>query len=111
MNCVGCDSPCYGSDNAGVKFTSVCSIEGQQLGQDQSLIIPVWVSSSEAPSECVLTYALIDSQSNATFITEQLRNSLKVSGIESHLRLSTMHKEDELVECKKIQGLSVSDLK
>ena len=46
-------------------------VEGQESGQDQSLIIPVWVSSSENPENKQLTYALIDCQSNATFVTEK----------------------------------------
>ena len=100
-----------GEDNVATKCTSICTIEGQQVGQDQSLIVPVWVSSSENDQEDVLTYALIDSQSNATFITERLRKSLKVDGVESHLRLSTMHKEDELIQYKKVQGLVATDLK
>ena len=105
---------CTGASNAEIihpdegdataKCTSVCSIEGQQLGHDQSLIVPVWVSSSN-DDQCVLTYALIDCQSNASFITDQLRETLKVDGVESHLRLSTMHKEDELIQCKKVQCL------
>ena len=98
-------------DDATVKCTSICSIEGQQSGQDQSLIIPVWVSSSERPQNDVLTYAVIDSQSNATFVTEKLKRALEVDSVASHLRLSTMHQEDEIVECKKVQGLVVTDLK
>ena len=93
-----------------MKCTSVCSVEGQQSGQDQSLIIPVWVSSSKNPQNDVLTYALIDSQSNATFITEKLEQSLEVDSVTSHLRLTTMHQENEIVECKKVQGLVVTDL-
>ena len=60
------------SEDAAVKFTSICSSEGQQSGQDQSLIIPVLVSSSKNSQNDVLTHALIDSQSDATFITEKL---------------------------------------
>ncbi|KAL9985899.1 hypothetical protein ACROYT_G008353 [Oculina patagonica] len=56
---------CSESD-ATANCTNICSIKGQQFGQDQSLIIPVWVSSGERPQNDVLTYALIDSQSNAT---------------------------------------------
>ena len=55
---------------ASAKCTRVCGVEGQEFGQDQSLIIPVWVSSSENPENKQLTYALIDCQSNATFVTE-----------------------------------------
>ena len=87
------------------------STKGQQSGQDQSLIIPVWASSSKNPQNDVLTYALIDSQSNATFITEKLEQTLEVDSVTSHLRLPTMHQENEIVECKKVQGLVVTDLK
>lgn len=105
------ENPHTSEDHVTVKCTGICSVAGQQDGQDQSLIVPVWVSSSAKPEETVLTYALIDSQSNATFITEQLRKSLTVAGVESHLQLSTMHKEDELIQCEKVQGLTVADLK
>lgn len=105
------ENPHTSEDHVTVKCTGICSVTGQQDGQDQSLIVPVWVSSSAKPEETVLTYALIDSQSNATFITEQLRKSLTVAGVESHLQLSTMHKEDELIQCEKVQGLTVADLK
>ena len=37
------------SEPASAKCTRVCGVEGQESGQDQSLIIPVWVSSSENP--------------------------------------------------------------
>ena len=50
------------SEPASVKFTRVRGVEGQESGQDQSLIIPVWVSSSENPENKQLTYALIDCQ-------------------------------------------------
>ena len=66
---------------------------------------------SERPQNDVLTYALIDSQSNATFVTEKLKRALEVDDVASHLRLSTMHQEDEIVECKNVQGLVVTDLK
>lgn len=99
------------TDNAAANCIGVCSIEGQQLGEDQSLIIPVWVSSSNHPQNESLTYALIDCQSNATFITEKLRQTLNVDSVDSHLLLSTMHKENEIVECKNVKGLIATDLK
>ena len=37
------------SEPASAKCTRVCGVEGQESGQDQSLIISVWVSSSENP--------------------------------------------------------------
>ena len=73
------------SEPASAKCTRVCGVEGQESGQDQSLIIPVWVSSSENPENKQLTYALIDCQSNATFVTEKLRQELGIEGVKSHL--------------------------
>ena len=40
-----------------------------------------------------------------------MTDQLKVDVVESHLRLSTIHKEDELIQCKKVQCLVVTDLK
>ena len=108
-NAISAENP-QCSEDAAVRCTSICSIEWQQSGQDQSLIIPVWVSSSENPRNDALTYALIDSQSNATFITEKLRQTLEIDGVATHLRLSTMHQENEVIDCKKVQGLVVADL-
>ena len=48
-NAVNAENSQCSEDYATVKCTSICSIEGQQSGQDQSLIIPVWVSSSVRP--------------------------------------------------------------
>ena len=59
----------------------MCGVEGQESGQDQSLIIKVWVSSSENPESKHLTHALLDCQSNATFITETLKEELEIEGV------------------------------
>ena len=90
----------------------MCGVDGQESGQDQSLIIPVWVSSSENPeNKQIMTYALIDCQSNATFVTEKLREELGIEGVKSHLLLSTLHEENEVVESHKVKGLIVMDMK
>ena len=68
------------------------------------------VLSSKNPQNDVMTYALIDSQSNASFITEKLEQTLEVESVTSYLRLSTMHQDNE-VEGKKVQGRVVTDLK
>ena len=99
------------SEPASAKCTRVCGTKGQETGQDQSLIIPVWMSTSETHENEQLTYALIDCQSNATFITEKLRQDLGLDGVESNLLLSTMHEKDEVVECRKVKGLNVMDMK
>ena len=88
----------------------MCGVEGQESGQDQSLIIPVWVFSSRNPENKQLTYALIDCQSNATFVTEKLRQELGIEGVKRHLLLSTLHKENEVIESHKVKGLTVMDM-
>ena len=98
-------------DPASTKCTIVCGVRGQDSGQDQSLIVPVWVSSYKNPGKEELTYVLIDCQSNATFITERLSQTLGVQGVESHLMLSTVHDEDGVVDCCKIKGLNVMNVK
>ena len=40
-----------------------------------------------------------------------MSQALGVQGVESHLLLSTMHEEDEVVDCCKIKGLNVTDVK
>ena len=56
-------------------------------------------------------YALLDSQLNATFTTENLREELKVNGVESNLLLSTVQEENKVVKCRKLKGLKITDLK
>ena len=99
------------SEPACARCTRICGIEGQESGQDQSLIIPVWVSSSEDPENKRMTYALLDCQSNAMFVTEKLRQELGLEGVKSHLLLSTLHEQNEVVESRKVKGLTVMDLK
>ena len=99
------------SEPASAKCTRVYGVEGQESGQDQSLIIPVRVSSSENPENKQLTYALIDCQSNATFVTEKLRQELRIEGVKSHLLLSTVHEENKMIESHKVKGFTVMDTK
>ena len=98
------------SEPASAKCRRVCGVEGQESGQDQNLIIPVWVSSSENLENKRLTYALLDCQSNATFITEKLREELGIEGAKSHLLLSTLHEENEVIESHKVKGLTVTNM-
>lgn len=50
-----------------------------------SMIVPVWISSEERPSE-ILTYAILDSQSDSTFIAESL--ATRISNKLTPVRLS-----------------------
>ena len=72
-----------------------------------SLILPVYVSHEDCPGKERLVYALLDSQSDTTFILEDTSRILGLSGVEVDLMLSTMHAENKLVKSQKFKGLSV----
>ena len=93
------------------KCTIVCGVRGQEFSQDQSLIVLVLVSSYEKAEKKKLWYALNDCQSNATFISERMSRALGVQGVESQLLLSTMYEGGEVVDCCKIMGLNVMEVK
>jgi hypothetical protein len=74
-----------------------------------SMIIPVWINHSDNPETKILVYALLDDQSNTTFVTQEALKSLNVSGPETQLSLSTMHADNEVIASNKMKGLAVSD--
>ena len=57
-----------------------------------SMIVPVYVSGSSA-SQKVLVYALLDTQSDATFITEEVSRQLDLSSTKEMVTISTMNGE------------------
>ena len=80
--------------------------ERKNVGKS-SMVVPVWVSHQEKPDKEILVYALLDTQSDATFILEETCDELQVQGQETKLRLSTMLAEDMLIESRKVNGLMI----
>ncbi len=72
-----------------------------------SMIVPVYVSHQEAPQHEVLVYALLDTQSDSSFILNETAHSLNVKGQPVDLKLSTMLAENALIKSEKIAGLQV----
>ena len=72
-----------------------------------SLVLPVWVSHQDDPDREVLTYALLDTQSDTTFVLNKTCESLGVTGTESKLLLSTMSVKNQLIDTKHVNGLLV----
>lgn len=72
-----------------------------------SMIVPVWLSHKDKPSQEILVYALLDTQSDTTFILDSTRRKLKIGGQDVNLLLSTMSCQDELIASKRINGLRV----
>ena len=87
---------------------AVCSrvskIENESMS---SMIVPVWVSSKKHPTEEHLVYALLDTQSDTTFILEETADMLDAHPEVAKLRLSTMSVRDSTIQCKKLKDLQV----
>ena len=69
------------------------------------LIVPVWIHHRKNSSNKLLTYALLDEQSDACFVKEDLQR-LDASGPEVNLKLSTVLAE-KVITNQRIKGLVV----
>ena len=72
-----------------------------------TMIVPVYISHIDNPENEKLIYALLDTQSDTSFVLEDTCNSLELSGTSVKLLLSTMHAENRLVDSRKVKGLVV----
>ena len=71
-----------------------------------TMIVPVYVSTKQQPTHEVLTYAMIDIQSDTLFITDSIAENLKAKFDDVNLSIMTMCSTID-VACKKYQGLQV----
>ncbi|GAA6067472.1 uncharacterized protein LOC108180199 [Tachysurus ichikawai] len=67
-----------------------------------SSIVPVFISTVEEPQREVLTYALLDTQSDSSFILEDLLDDLNTITQPVQLRLSTMTAVDTITASKRV---------
>ncbi|XP_036007140.1 uncharacterized protein LOC110368025 [Fundulus heteroclitus] len=72
-----------------------------------SSILPVWVSSKNDPDREVLVYALLDSQSDTSFILDEVAQGLDTNKSKVNLRLSTMSTKSTVIPCDKLVNLQV----
>jgi hypothetical protein len=103
-------NPSTGAANSTVRCTKTCFMNSGHQCRISSMIVPVWINHANNPQNKKLVYALLDDQSDTTFISKEVSNSLQVNGPKMQLTLSTMHGENELVRSEKIKGLEVSDI-
>ncbi|GAA6067476.1 uncharacterized protein LOC103911210 [Tachysurus ichikawai] len=75
-----------------------------------SSIVPVFISTVEEPQREVLTYALLDTQSDSSFILEDLLDDLNTITQPVQLRLSTMTAVDTITASKRVRGLQIRGL-
>ena len=69
-----------------------------------SLFIPVWICHKDIPSKKVMTYAVLDDQSDTWFITDGVCKELGINGPETVIELGTMHTVQN-IKTQKISGL------
>ncbi|XP_030611515.1 uncharacterized protein LOC115798709 isoform X1 [Archocentrus centrarchus] len=82
-------------------------VQHDNTSTQTSTIIPVWVSAVKEPNKETLVYALLDTQSDTTFILEETARSLKAKGEQVKLKLSTMASKTTVVSCQRLSGLQV----
>ena len=76
-----------------------------------TMIVPVVVSHEDRPDHGITVYAMLDTQSDTTFISESASMSLGLLGTPVKLRLSTMSATDELIDSSKVAGLRIHGIR
>ena len=96
-------------DNKGDK-TQVSNkiVKRYSTGDITSMIVPVRLACPEN-NRSVIVYAVLDDQSDASFIQDSILHELNANGNESVINIATMLGEEK-VKCKKVHGLTVEGL-
>ena len=72
-----------------------------------SMTVPIYVSSKADPTKKILTYALLDSQSDTSFLLDSVAKELKVESTETSLKLTTMSGHSESIPSHVIYNLQI----
>ncbi|XP_061793005.1 uncharacterized protein [Nerophis lumbriciformis] len=72
-----------------------------------STIVPVWLSTKSNPEKELLLYALLDSQSDTTFVLQEKADVLDTDKKDVQLKLSTLSSKDTVVSSQKLTDLQV----
>lgn len=72
-----------------------------------SMVIPMWVSSKNNPTTEKLVNALLDSQSDTTFIDQEVSDGLDADKLRVKLKLTTMSGKDTVITSESVSGLRV----
>lgn len=87
--------------------TSVSFLSNSRAHNKNSMVLPVYLSHHDNPEYERLVYAMLDTQSDTTFILEDTCKSLGLSGTAVTLNLSIMLAENKTVNSTKLKGLMV----
>ncbi len=86
--------------------TSLCSV-AVNSGNHTSMIVPVWLSCATNDSPEILAYALLDTQSSNTFISQDVCDKLQANTEPVKLKLSTMTDRASIENCHRAVRLRV----
>ena len=75
--------------------------------EKSSMVVPVWLTHSSAPNRSRLVYALLDSQSDSSFILDQTLDSFSVNSVNVNLTVSTMVGSNQPVSSRKTSGFQI----
>ncbi|XP_033111015.1 uncharacterized protein LOC117112068 [Anneissia japonica] len=92
-------------DTADSKCTTICG--SSTRCNDNSMIVPVWMTSSSDPNTEMLVYCILDPQSNTSFISDDAAANLNLKGQATKMKLSTMHGATE-IDCKRFVDLRIA---
>ncbi|XP_048048490.1 uncharacterized protein LOC125269604 isoform X1 [Megalobrama amblycephala] len=83
------------------------SVAGEGQTTNTSMILPVWISTKQNPDCERLVYALLDSQSDTTFVDQGVSHALQAQSSPVRLKLTTMLGKDSIVQSERVSGLQV----
>jgi len=91
----------------GVNSERAASLNADLRCSSTTNVIPVWVSTASNPEKEILVYALLDTQSDSTFIDETVCEKLSAPCQQVNLKLSTLLGRDVTVACQRASSLRV----
>ena len=74
-----------------------------------SMILPVYLSVRDNPSDPIMVYCILDTQSDTSFITEDAARILNVPFEETNHKLTTMN-ATSVIKCKKYNNLQIKGI-
>ena len=80
-----------------------------QTDRMSSMVVPVYLSSDNNPEREIMVYALLDSQSDNTFVLDEIMKDLVADSTLAKLKISTMT-STSTVNCRRYNGLHVRGL-
>nr|XP_039258111.1 uncharacterized protein LOC120334671 [Styela clava] len=92
--------------NADCKKSIICHASEAREVIRTTRIVPIQILCADRPSKKLKVYAILDEQSDTTFISDDVRRSLESNGFKVRLNLSTMT-SSTVVDSYKIMGLQI----